>query len=91
MNIFASGRFWLAGPVAFFLSIIVMLGMALWFPKGHAGIDNIVLPMILFPLIWAVFFFYAYLDRNIKRVALLFLTVAVIHISLLVLQFTAGK
>ena len=88
MNILLSGRFWLAGPVAFILAILVMLGMATWFPGGAAGLNNVVLPLVAFPLIWAVIFFYAYLDRNTKRVALAFSCIALVHAVLLITHFT---
>jgi len=88
MSILLSGRFWLAGPVAFILSVLVMLGMAIWFPGGAADLNNVVLPMIAFPLIWAVIFFYAYLDRNMKRVALVFCCIALVHAALLITHFT---
>ena len=65
-----------------------MLGMAIWFPRGVADLNNVVLPMIAFPLIWAVMFFYAYLDRNIKRVALAFSCIALVHAALLIVHFT---
>ena len=87
MKSLISGRFWLAGPAAFLLSVAVMLGMAIWFPKGAANVDNIVLPMILFPLIWAIIFFYAYLDRNLKRVGLVFACITAVHFALLFSQF----
>ena len=88
MSILLSGRFWLAGPVAFILAVLVMLGMAIWFPGGAAGLNNVVLPLIAFPLIWAVIFFYAYLDRNTKRVALAFSCIALVHAVLLIAHFT---
>lgn len=87
MSILLSGRFWLAGPVAFILAVLVMLGMAIWFPRGAAGLNNVVLPLVAFPLIWAVIFFYAYLDRNTKRVALAFSCVALAHAVLLIDHF----
>lgn len=63
-------RFWLAGPFAIIISIFVMAAMSLWFPIGIAGINHLVLPLILFPLIWAGVFFYALLEKNIKRATL---------------------
>ena len=57
----------LAGPVCFATAGLVMAGAALWLPKGPASIDNIVLPMALFPLIWALLFFYLLLDRRLGR------------------------
>lgn len=69
----ASGRraFWsrlaLAGPVAFICAALVMCGGALWLPKGPAQIDNIIVPIVLFPAIWAALFFYTCLDRRLGR------------------------
>lgn len=67
----ARRRFWLrvvlAGPLALVASGLVMAGGALWLPKGAAQIDNLILPIVLFPAIWAALFFYACLDRNLVR------------------------
>lgn len=65
-----SGRFWLAGPLVFLTAVIVMAGGAVWMPKGAAGVDNIVMPLVLFPAIWAVLFFYGCLTTRIKRAAI---------------------
>jgi membrane-anchored glycerophosphoryl diester phosphodiesterase (GDPDase) len=62
-----SSRFWLASFVALLLPIVVMASMSLWLPAGDAQVDNLVIPLILFPLIWAVSFFYAVLETNLKR------------------------
>ena len=73
----------LAGPGAICVTIIVMAGMTLWLPAGRAGIDNLVLPLVLAPLIWAGLFFHACLDRNIGRVALIALALLLTHGGLL--------
>ena len=73
----------LAGPGAICVTIIVMAGMTLWLPGGRAGIDNLVLPLVLAPLIWAVLFFHACLDRSIGRVALVALALLLSHGGLL--------
>lgn len=91
MNVLVSGRFWLAGPVAFLISIVVMLGMAVWYPEGRAKVDNIILPMIIFPMIWAATFFYAYLDRSLLRVSAVFLGLGLGHIALLAVHFSGVK
>ncbi|MGQ0696655.1 MAG: hypothetical protein ACT4PZ_00290 [Panacagrimonas sp.] len=88
------GRFWsrglLAGPVAFVASAIVMAGGALWIPTGAANIDNIVLPIVLFPAIWAALFFYTCLDRNLVRAWLVTLALLLLHAGMIGLEF-AGK
>lgn len=44
-----------------------MAGAALWYPEGPAHINNIVVPIAVFPAIWSVFFFYLMLDKNLGR------------------------
>lgn len=60
-------RWVLAGPVALMVAFVVMAAMPLWFPEGVAGIDHLILPLILFPAIWAAAFFYACLAENLGR------------------------
>jgi hypothetical protein len=87
----AGGRRWvrilLAGPGAIVVTVVVMAGMALWLPGGRAGIDNLVMPLVLAPLIWAVLFFHACLDRSIGRVALVAALLLVSHGGLLAHKF----
>lgn len=84
------GRFLLAGPGAICVTIVVMAGMTLWLPGGRAGIDNLVLPLVLAPLIWAVLFFHACLDRNIGRVAIVALALLLTHGGLLAQKWIYG-
>ena len=60
-------RWILAGPVALAVAYVVMAAMPLWFPEGVAGVDHLILPLILFPAIWAGAFFYACLAENLGR------------------------
>ncbi|PCJ33168.1 MAG: hypothetical protein COA90_00610 [Gammaproteobacteria bacterium] len=62
-----SSRFWLAGPATLIVSIFIMAAMSLWLPEGKASIDHLVFPLVLFPLIWVIVFFYVVLENNIKR------------------------
>ena len=62
-----SGRFWLAGPLVFVTALMVMAGAAVWMPGGAAGVDNIVLPLMLFPVFWGGLFFYACLTVRVNR------------------------
>lgn len=82
-----STRFWLAGPVALLLSILFMASMSLWLPKGAAGINHLVLPIILFPLIWSVFFFYAVMADNKKRMVLVMLSLLLLCGGLVTASF----
>lgn len=67
----ARGRFrWralLAGPLVLVTSVAVVCGGALWLPAGSGGIDHLVLPLILFPVVWTGLFFHACLDRRLLR------------------------
>lgn len=80
-------RILLAGPGAIIVSIVVMAGMALWLPGGAAGIDNLVLPLVLVPLVWAALFFHACLDRKLGRVILVSLGLLVLHGGLVTHKF----
>lgn len=57
----------LAGPVALIAACLVMVGGALWLPAGRAQVNNLVLPVVLFPLIWTALFLYACLDKRLRR------------------------
>lgn len=67
-------RWLLAGPLALVLAVATLAAMPLWLPAGRAGIDNIALPVLLTPLIWAVPFFYACLAENLPRAAMVMLS-----------------
>ncbi|MEM7074848.1 MAG: hypothetical protein AAF484_07165 [Pseudomonadota bacterium] len=58
----------LAGPLALLAAIAVMGGMAVWWPAGRAQVNNIAIPVILFPLIWVTLFIYAILDEKLPRI-----------------------
>ena len=87
----ATSRRWirilLAGPGAVIVAVIVMAGMAPWLPGGAAGIDNLVLPLVLAPLIWAVLFFHACLDRKLVRVVLVAAGLLAVHGGLIAQKF----
>jgi len=80
-------RILLAGPGAVLVALVVMAGMPLWLPGGAAGVDNLVLPLVLVPLvlvplIWASLFFHACLDRRLSRVAAIAATLFLFHAGL---------
>lgn len=57
----------LAGPVALIAACLVMAGGAVWLPAGVAKVNNLVLPVVLFPLLWTATFLYACLDKKLAR------------------------
>lgn len=72
-------RFWLAGPITLLVSIFSMASMSLWFPPGIANINHLAFPLILFPLLWAISFFYAVLEVNIQRAWIVMLLVLLVN------------
>lgn len=80
-------RIGIAGPGAIVIALVMMAGMTLWLPPGTAGIDNLVLPLVLVPLIWAALFFHACLDAKLGRVAMVALGLLTFHAALLVHNF----
>ena len=71
-------RWLLAGPGALVAAVATMMAMPLWVPPGAAGVNDIALPIILTPLLWAVPFFYAVLEEDLVR------GVAVLGLAILV-------
>ncbi|MEM9301544.1 MAG: hypothetical protein AAGE01_05505 [Pseudomonadota bacterium] len=51
-------------------ALLAMAASPLFLPKGNAGVDNIVMPIVLFPLYWAATFFYSVLDERVWRAGL---------------------
>ena len=80
-------RIILAGPWTLLASFIVMASMATWIPAGEAKVDNIMIPMVLFPFIWALMFFHAALSTNLKQATIVNLAVTFTCITLLVVHF----
>ncbi|HEY0974159.1 MAG TPA: hypothetical protein VGE57_06670 [Solimonas sp.] len=81
----------LAGPLVFICAALVMSGGALWLPKGPAQIDNIVLPIVLFPAIWAAFFFYACLDRRLGRAYAVIGGLSLLHVAMIAAHLLASR
>jgi len=80
-------RILFAGPGAIIVAVAVMAGMTRWVPRGAAGIDNLVLPLVLAPLIWAGLFFHACLDRSVARIAFIATGLLVVHGGLVAQAF----
>lgn len=64
---------------ALIVAILVMAAMSLWLPSGDAKIDNLVIPVVLFPIIWALVFFYALMDSSLKRASLVLLLLFLVN------------
>lgn len=80
----------LAGPGALITAVVAMAAMPVWLPPGTAGIDNLVFPLVLFPLIWAAAFFYACLDENLIRAAVTLLAATGLNGAVVAWAFLAA-
>lgn len=83
-------RWLLAGPGALVAAILVMAAMPVWLPAGPAGVDNIVLPIVLAPLIWTAVFIYTVLEPSLPRGAAVLLGVILLKGALVALAVTGA-
>lgn len=81
----------LAGPGAIVVTLTLLAGMPLWLPGGSAGIDNLAVPLVFAPLIWAILFFHACLDRRIARVALVAAALFLVHGGMVASRFMSAS
>ena len=80
-------RILLAGPGAILVTLTLLAGMPLWLSGGAAGIDNLAFPLVFAPLIWAILFFHACLDRSLTRVALIAGALFLVHGGMVASRF----
>lgn len=90
MKLKLASRWMLAGPGALIAAILAMGGSTQWLPVGPSGLDNMLYPVLLFPGIWAVFFFIAIMFDHVWKAALLIIGVSVAHAYLVFTAFSAG-
>ena len=83
-------RWLLAGPAALLASIATMAAMPFWVPAGAAEMNGIVLPIVLTPLIWAVPFFYACLEPDLPRGAVVLLVPTLLQGLVVAVAMLAG-
>lgn len=83
----SAGRIWLRavlmGPLVLVAACLTMAGGALWLPHGRAQVNHLVLPLVIFPLIWTGLFLYSSLDRRLLRAFAVVGLVTVINAALL--------
>ncbi len=80
-------RWVLAGPITAIIAVIVLMGMPIYIPAGPGGVDNIVIPLLLLAIVWAMLFFHAVLDSSLTRVACVGALVAAANLTLLAARF----
>ena len=82
-----TSRWITAGPLAIIAAVLTMASTPLWLPKSAAGVDHLVLPIILFPAFWAIFFFYALIEARPMRALIIFAAVAIANAVVIYLRF----
>lgn len=60
-------RWIMAGPLTLVAAAVTMASMPLWLPAGAAGIDNLIIPLLLFPALWAGYFLYSLMEAKPVR------------------------
>lgn len=74
----------LMGPFVFVAACLTMAGGALWLPHGSAQVNHLVLPVVLFPLLWTGLFLYSCLDARLLRAYAVVGLLTVINAAMLV-------
>ena len=67
---------------AFVVAVLVVAGGTRWLPEGRAGIDHIIVPIILVPLIWIVLAVSLYAARNRRAAWTIVAVIALINVGL---------
>ncbi|MEM8985130.1 MAG: hypothetical protein AAGC95_00255 [Pseudomonadota bacterium] len=73
-------RWVLAGPGAVVFAVAVLAGMPTYLPPGEAGVNHLMLPLIFFPLFWGMAIFYALLEENMVRTAIIMSVLTLGHV-----------
>jgi uncharacterized membrane protein len=76
-----------AGPLTMAAAVLTMASTPLWWPKGAAGIDNLIFAILLFPAFWAIHIFYALMDSKPWRALFVIMTVIIVNALIIFLQF----
>ncbi|MEM9620019.1 MAG: hypothetical protein AAF993_00125 [Pseudomonadota bacterium] len=82
-------RIVLAGPWTLLASFVVMASLATWLPAGTAQVDNLIVPLVAYPLIWGVMFFHAILARDVIKAWVISAIITLLCAGLLVQHFMA--
>ena len=73
---------------AFVFAVIVTAGANQWIPAGRAGVDHIVIPIVVFPLIWVTFAVMLFAARSRGRAWAIVGGVTATHVALIIRSFT---
>ena len=73
--------------VPFALAVIVVAGATRWLPEGRAGIDHIVVPLAVFPVIWIAFVIPLYSASRRARAWTIVWGLSIVHAGLVAFGF----
>lgn len=76
---------------ALFVAVIIIAGMTLYLPKGAAGIDQIAIPVVLFPLVWVTVALTLFGAKNRKRAWAIVGVVFAVHFAGVVYKFATTE
>ena len=82
-----TARWILGGPIAFLVALLFMASMPLILPAGRGGVNHLVMPVVLFPLIWVVALLYPVMAARIGRAAVVMDAVLVSEIAMILSKF----
>jgi hypothetical protein len=80
-------RGFLAGPIALVAACLAMAGGALWLPAGRAQVNDLVMPVVLFPLLWTLLFLYSCLDKRLARAYAVVAGIVTVNATMLAWHF----
>ncbi|MEM6677506.1 MAG: hypothetical protein AAF675_06505 [Pseudomonadota bacterium] len=83
-------RWILGGPVTVILALLATAAMPIWLPEGAAGIDHLVIPIVLFPATWALIFFYAVMETRPFRMVVVFVAGTIVNLAFVAQALVGG-
>lgn len=72
---------------AFIFAVIVVAGATQWVPQGAAKIDQIAIPVILFPVVWIVFGLMLFAAQRRLRIWAIVGSITAVHLFLAATSF----
>ena len=76
-----------ASVLGFLFALIVSIGATRWYPEGPAGVDHMIVPAVLFPVVWVVFALALYSVPQRRAAWLSIVGLTVLHAALIVQGF----
>lgn len=78
-----------ASVLGFLFALIVSIGATRWYPEGRGGVDHMVVPAVLFPIVWVAFALALYTAPWRRAVWLSIVGLTVLHAALIAQGFLA--